>query len=537
MRLLLLLILAASAAFSQRMAPTFTDLQTFIDVCPQSDPYYATIRRDFVILRDGVEVADPACVEPYSKTPVTQVTEELAWLQVLRFAYYMDMGRANYLPWTPLRLYDWMKSRVGGININTSLSPGSVAAACCTAINGRLIVQTALISNDTNRQFRLTAEGLASSVALLAHETRHLDGNGYGHVSCCLAGTGACDQSYNDADPSAYGVQYWLFREWASGGINLGYSCNATLARSLGANLTNSANVYPSRFCSAPPPTLTTPAAPGGACIAACNVTVNGTPPSTSSSAGTSFSLAVSTSTPACGWTVSSPSNWIGVLPTTSAAGSGSFTVNVAANLGAARSGSLVVGGSKFTITEAAASCAPNCSVAPDTSMRLGRGFLSAGPANNFLPWPLTVELFDGSGAPIGGVPVTFNTTNATTTPSTVTTDERGRAPVTVKLGSTNGAAKITASVPGIAPLNVNLAAVPGSSYISSVTAAWGGYAIAQNTFIEIKGTNLVPADTPASGVIWSTAPDFAQGRMPTTLGGISVTVNGKPAFIYFYCS
>jgi len=37
--------------------------------------------------------------------------------------------------------------------------------------------------------------------------------------------------------------------------------------------------------------------------------------------------------------------------------------------------------------------------------------------------------------------------------------------------------------------------------------------------------------------VIWNSAPSFASGQMPTQLGNISVTVNGKPAFVYFYCS
>jgi uncharacterized protein (TIGR03437 family) len=72
---------------------------------------------------------------------------------------------------------------------------------------------------------------------------------------------------------------------------------------------------------------------------------------------------------------------------------------------------------------------------------------------------------------------------------------------------------------------------------ITSVTTAYAGPVIAQDTFIVIKGANLVPANTPASGAIWSTAPSFASGLMPTELGGVSVTVNNKPAFVYFYCS
>jgi uncharacterized protein (TIGR03437 family) len=60
---------------------------------------------------------------------------------------------------------------------------------------------------------------------------------------------------------------------------------------------------------------------------------------------------------------------------------------------------------------------------------------------------------------------------------------------------------------------------------------------IAQNTWTEIHGTGLVPSTTSASGVLWSTASSFLQGLMPTQLNGISVTVDGKPAYIYFLCS
>jgi uncharacterized protein (TIGR03437 family) len=80
------------------------------------------------------------------------------------------------------------------------------------------------------------------------------------------------------------------------------------------------------------------------------------------------------------------------------------------------------------------------------------------------------------------------------------------------------------------------LSAAP-STLISSVTTSNAGAAIAQNTFIVIKGSLLVPANTPAAGAIWSNAPSFASGLMPTQLNGISVTVDNKPAFVYFYCS
>lgn len=50
----------------------------------------------------------------------------------------------------------------------------------------------------------------------------------------------------------------------------------------------------------------------------------------------------------------------------------------------------------------------------------------------------------------------------------------------------------------------------------------------APNTFMTIKGQNLA-----ATARIWATA-DFVNGALPTTLDGVSVTVNGKPAYVYF---
>jgi uncharacterized protein (TIGR03437 family) len=70
---------------------------------------------------------------------------------------------------------------------------------------------------------------------------------------------------------------------------------------------------------------------------------------------------------------------------------------------------------------------------------------------------------------------------------------------------------------------------------IAGVAVSGGSVNIAQNAWIEIYGANLAPSSA-ASGLTWSTAPSFASGLMPTSLDGVSVTVNGKPAYIYFVC-
>lgn len=53
---------------------------------------------------------------------------------------------------------------------------------------------------------------------------------------------------------------------------------------------------------------------------------------------------------------------------------------------------------------------------------------------------------------------------------------------------------------------------------------------IAPNTWLEIKGANLAPA---GDSRIWQT-PDFTGNQMPTALDKVSVTVNGKSAYVYY---
>jgi uncharacterized protein (TIGR03437 family) len=79
---------------------------------------------------------------------------------------------------------------------------------------------------------------------------------------------------------------------------------------------------------------------------------------------------------------------------------------------------------------------------------------------------------------------------------------------------------------------------IPPPPVMTSVRVAGSpAPAIAQNTWIEVKGTNLVPSTTPAGGVSWNDAPAFLLGRLPTQINGVSVTVNGKPAYVYWFCS
>ena len=65
--------------------------------------------------------------------------------------------------------------------------------------------------------------------------------------------------------------------------------------------------------------------------------------------------------------------------------------------------------------------------------------------------------------------------------------------------------------------------------FVSLVANAEGdGPTIAPNTWVEIKGSSLAP-DTR----IWL-ASDFVNNQMPTALDGVSVTMNGENAYVYY---
>ena len=75
------------------------------------------------------------------------------------------------------------------------------------------------------------------------------------------------------------------------------------------------------------------------------------------------------------------------------------------------------------------------------------------------------------------------------------------------------------------------ITAAPAGPQIALVANAEGERpTIAPNTWVEIKGTNLAVA---GDSRIWQGS-DFANSQMPTKLDGVSATVNGKPAFVYY---
>ena len=89
-------------------------------------------------------------------------------------------------------------------------------------------------------------------------------------------------------------------------------------------------------------------------------------------------------------------------------------------------------------------------------------------------------------------------------------------------------------SIFGAAGSPVGLAPDPlitATPAITLVANAEGGVAtIAPNSWVEIKGSNLGPAGDTR---VWGSS-DFVNNQLPTSLDGVSVTVNGQPAYVYY---
>jgi uncharacterized protein (TIGR03437 family) len=80
---------------------------------------------------------------------------------------------------------------------------------------------------------------------------------------------------------------------------------------------------------------------------------------------------------------------------------------------------------------------------------------------------------------------------------------------------------------------DVFLNRTPEFPTITGIGISGGGAAIAQNAWVAIYGIDLAPASLGQGGMTWSDAPSFPS-QMPTVLDGVTVSVNGQPAYVYY---
>jgi uncharacterized protein (TIGR03437 family) len=158
------------------------------------------------------------------------------------------------------------------------------------------------------------------------------------------------------------------------------------------------------------------------------------------------------------------------------------------------------------------------------------------------LPQKLRVEVTGRAGAGIPGITINFAVTSgsATLSAAAVQTDASGDASVGLTFGPAAGAVIVTASAPGTGLASVHFAETatvpkPACSVpqpvVASVNSAGdfgGSPTFAPGSWLEIKGANL--AQTMRS---WR-GDDFTGASAPTSLDGVTVTINGRQAFVSY---
>ncbi|MBC8165500.1 MAG: hypothetical protein H7Y20_06475, partial [Bryobacteraceae bacterium] len=163
-----------------------------------------------------------------------------------------------------------------------------------------------------------------------------------------------------------------------------------------------------------------------------CNLTLPTTTQNFPGSGGTG-SFSIVSATPTCSWTAASTASWITVQGTPSGSGNGTVSFAVAANTGAARTGTITVGNSNFTVAQAAQGSAAPISFATNAT-------LPAASANS--SYSLTLSASGGQPPftwTANNVPAGLSVSGAGLISGTVAVAGTYQIPVTVRdsLGST----------------------------------------------------------------------------------------------------
>jgi len=154
-------LLCACTATASAAPMTADRLQA---TCPSASEI-AQFDADFTITYDSDPTAGTlVCTAASGSADLTRLKERM--YQGLRLARAMTFSRP--LPWTPLSLYDWLKTAAPRIHVTDGHQ-----AECCDA-SGAIV-----IGNDPNAYgylSQLDASGLLSLLDVLVHEARHREG-------------------------------------------------------------------------------------------------------------------------------------------------------------------------------------------------------------------------------------------------------------------------------------------------------------------------------------------------------------------------
>lgn len=243
-----------------------------------------------------------------------------------------------------------------------------------------------------------------------------------------------------------------------------------------------------------------------------CTYTVGPSSIFVSASGGT-FPVLVQTG-PSCIWSVAGLPNWITLSTPLPGAGAATVALTVAADTGAGRTVSLIIAGQPVFVGQASAP--------PPCTYNVSPSFVEIPPAGG--TFTLSVQTAPSCAWTITGLPAWI-----TLPPFLPPLTGTGSVVLTV---APNQTPAIFARLL-VAGQTVTVTEGPAPEFgpvISSVLTAGGeSPVIAPNTWVEIKGASL---GLPENRTWQST--DFVNGQLPTSLDGVSVSMNGESAYVYY---
>jgi uncharacterized protein (TIGR03437 family) len=237
----------------------------------------------------------------------------------------------------------------------------------------------------------------------------------------------------------------------------------------------------------------------------------------TVSAGGVSTTVGVLASGSTCPWLAISYADWITITAGASGSGTGLVAFTVSSNgTSTSRFGSLSVAGVMFYVTQSGVTCSsavtPRSVAVPPNGLTAGSIAVASNASD--CRWTATASapwiLVSGGSTGTGSGTVTFTVGVNTGGLRTGTITAAGQ-----KVYVNQAAAG--ASVSTLASINTS----------GIVNAASFSPPISSGGFVTIYGQNL--ADTTTD---WSSA--ITNGRLPTSLGGVQVMIDGKNGFIYY---
>ena len=256
-----------------------------------------------------------------------------------------------------------------------------------------------------------------------------------------------------------------------------------------------------------------------------CVYSISPTSQSVTAAGATGLTVNVSTAG-GCAWTATSHVTWLTITSGASGSGNGTVRLNVAANAGAARPGTVTIAGQTFTVNQAAAAATCTYSINP-TALTVGDDNVSnltvAVTAASGCSWSATSNVswldIDSGSSGNGNGTVTYDVDDyGGNTSRTGTMTIAGR---TFTVTQVRCSATLNPSTQGVSAL--------GGSFTVSITTQLGcdWQAVESLNWVSINSSGSGGSGTGSGTVGYTVLPNVAGARSGTiAIGGATLTIN-----------